>query len=101
MKKFFQPGDFLDLDEKEPLFLKKKKILFKVIYLYWQADAKHRTQALVFLISRVWVQVPVLTLVSLSKMLYHNLLCSSDWTLSDRSCFQGLVVHVKDSGHYW
>ena len=31
----------------------------------------HWTQALVFLISRVWVRVPVVTLVSLSKTLNH------------------------------
>ena len=31
----------------------------------------YRTQALVFLISRVWVRVPVVTLVSLSKTLNH------------------------------
>ncbi len=42
----------------------------------------HWTQALVFLISRVWVRVPVLTLVSLSKTLNHLLLFTSDGTLS-------------------
>ena len=33
---------------------------------------EHRTQALMLLFSRVWVRIPVVTLVSLSKTLNYN-----------------------------
>ena len=37
----------------------------------WLSGKEHQTQALVFLINRVWVQVPAVTLVSLSKIFNH------------------------------
>ena len=38
----------------------------------WPSGLEHRTQALVLLFNRVWVQIPVVTLVSLSKALNYN-----------------------------
>ena len=55
---------------------------------------EHRTQALVFLISRVWVRVPVLTLVSLSKTLDHYcfVLLMGSKAVGPVCC----VLHVKE-----
>ncbi len=73
--------DFLDTPPRLQIFLKEVKQppkgerscshCFQTCSLACRGrvDKSHRTQALVFLISRLWVRVPVVALVSLSKTL--------------------------------
>ena len=44
-------------------------VTIAVISLSWSSIQVRRTQALMFLVSRVWVQVLIMTFVSLSKTL--------------------------------
>ncbi len=60
--------------------------------MLWPSGWEHWTQNLVFLICRGWVWVLVEALVSLSKILYHKLLCLLNGTLRHISCLLGLAV---------